>query len=146
MIRLQGELTNSGNISETVKSVRCLMKELRVLYNMDDDEVFAFAKRIQAPYDLLAQTKQMKRFPVLHFAAGGIVTSADAALLMQLGCNGVFVGSEIFDYEDAFNRVKGIVQAVKNYNDPHVFVETMMMGLKLGDNRIEDESFDTENV
>ncbi|XP_058734428.1 pyridoxal 5'-phosphate synthase-like subunit PDX1.2 [Vicia villosa] len=146
MIRLQGELTNSGNISETVKSVRCLMKELRVLYNMDDDEVFAFAKRIQAPYDLLAQTKQMKRLPVLHFAAGGIVTPADAALMMQLGCNGVFVGSEIFDYEDAFNRVKGIVQAVKNYNDPHVLVETMMMGVKLGDNRIEDGSFDTENV
>ncbi|CAI8600915.1 unnamed protein product [Vicia faba] len=140
MIRLQGELTNSGNISETVKSVRCLMKELRVLNNMDDDEVFNFAKKIEAPYDLLAQTKQMGRLPVLHFAAGGIVTPADAALMMQLGCNGVVVGSEIFDYEDAFNRVKGIVQAVRNFNDPHVLIETMMMGLNLGDNRIEDGS------
>ncbi|CAL5210707.1 unnamed protein product [Lathyrus oleraceus] len=148
IIRLQGELTNSGNISETVKSVRCLKKELRVLSNMDDDEVFTFAKKIEAPYDLLAQTKQMRRLPVLHFASGGITTPADAALMMQLGCNGVFVGSEIFDYGDAFNRVKGIVQAVRNYNDPHALAEAMMIGLNLGgdgDNRIEDGSFDDED-
>ncbi|CAK8574759.1 unnamed protein product [Lathyrus sativus] len=147
MIRLQGELTNSGNISETVKSIRCLKKELRILSNMDDDEVFTFAKKIDAPYDLLAETKRVNRLPVLYFAAGGIVTPADAALMMQLGCNGVFVGSEIFDYEDAVNRVKGIVQAVRNYNDPHVLAE-IMMGLNLGgdgDNRIEDGSSDDDD-
>ncbi|CAJ2656144.1 unnamed protein product [Trifolium pratense] len=131
MIRIQGELTNLGNVSETVTHVRCLMKELRVLSNMDEDEVFTFAKKIEAPYDLVAQTKQMGRLPVVHFAAGGIVTPADAALMMQLGCHGVFVGSEVFGYEDCFKRVKGIVQAVRNYNDPHVLVETMM-GLNLG--------------
>ncbi|WJX48892.1 Pyridoxal 5'-phosphate synthase-like subunit PDX1.2 [Trifolium repens] len=141
MIRIQGELTNSGNVSETVKHVRCLMKELRILSNMDDDEVFTFVKKIEAPYDLVAQTKQMGRLPVVHFAAGGIVTPADAALMMQLGCHGVFVGSEIFGYDDCFKRVKGIVQAVRNYNDPHVLIETMM-GLNLdGDDgdRIENE-------
>jgi pyridoxal 5'-phosphate synthase pdxS subunit len=108
---------------------------------MDDDEVFTFAKKIEAPYDLVAQTKQMGRLPVVHFAAGGIVTPADAALMMQLGCHGVFVGSEVFGYVDCFKRVKGIVQAVRNYNDPHVLIETMM-GLNLdGDDgdRIENE-------
>ncbi|XP_004506848.1 pyridoxal 5'-phosphate synthase-like subunit PDX1.2 [Cicer arietinum] len=153
MIRIQGELSNSGNVSETVKNVRCLMKELRVLSNMDDDEVFAFAKKIEAPYDLVAQTKQMGRLPVVHFAAGGIVTPADAALMMQLGCHGVFVGPEVFGYGNGFKRVRGIVQAVRNYNDPHVLVETMM-GLNLGgdgdddDDRIENVPFgaDNENV
>lgn len=142
MIRIQGEVKNSGNIAKTVMHVRCLMKELRVLSNMDNDEVFAFAKRIEAPYDIVAQTKQMGRLPVVHFAAGGIVTPADAALMMQLGCHGVFVGAEVFGYEDCFKRVKGIVQAVRNYNDPHVLVE-IMMGLNLGggddDDRVENE-------
>ena len=142
MIRIQGDVKNSGNIAKTVMHVRCLMKELRVLSNMDDDEVFTFAKRIQAPYDIVAQTKQMGRLPVVHFAAGGIVTPADAALMMQLGCHGVFVGAEVFGYEDCFKRVKGIVQAVRNYNDPNVLVE-IMMGVNLGggddDDRVENE-------
>lgn len=145
MIRIQGDLSGSGNIAETVKNVRSVMGELRALSNMDEDEVFAFAKKIEAPYDLVAQTKQMGRLPVVHFAAGGIVTPADAALMMQLGCHGVFVGSEVFNCEDPFKRVRGIIQAVRNYNDPHVLVESMA-NLNLGDDMIEMEPFVAANV
>ncbi|CAL0335306.1 unnamed protein product [Lupinus luteus] len=145
MIRTQGDLEGSGNIVETVKNVRSVMGDVRVLSSMDEDEVFAFSKKIEAPYDLVVQTKQLGRLPVVNFAAGGIVTPADAALMMQLGCDGVFVGSEVFDSPNPFKRVRGIVQAVRHYNDPHVLVETSfglslddeMEGLNLGDNRIE---------
>ncbi|XP_062089352.1 pyridoxal 5'-phosphate synthase-like subunit PDX1.2 [Humulus lupulus] len=143
MVRTQGDLTGSGNISETVRSLRSIMGEIRVLNNMDEDEVFAFSKKIAAPYDLVAQTKQMGRLPVVQFAAGGIVTPADAALMMQLGCDGVFVGSEIFNSSDPYKRVRGIIQAVGHYNDPHVLVETStgladaMAGLNLNEDRIE---------
>ncbi|TKY64494.1 Pyridoxal 5'-phosphate synthase subunit PDX1.2 [Spatholobus suberectus] len=123
MIRIQGELMGYGNVDETVKSVRCLMGEWRALRSMKEDEVFAFSKEIEAPYDMVAQTKQMGMLPVVHFAAGGIVTPADAALMMQLGCHGVFVGSEVFACEDPLQHVMSIVQAVRNYNDPRVLVE-----------------------
>ncbi|XVF26742.1 hypothetical protein REPUB_Repub14bG0044500 [Reevesia pubescens] len=124
MIRTQGDLLGTGNIAETVKNVRSVMGEIRILNNMDEDEVFAFSKKISAPYDLVAQTKQMGRLPVVHFAAGGIVTPADAALMMQFGCDGVFVGSEVFDNcSDPYKRVRGIIEAVRHYNDPHVLVE-----------------------
>ncbi|XP_022721426.1 pyridoxal 5'-phosphate synthase-like subunit PDX1.2 [Durio zibethinus] len=124
MIRTQGDLLGTGNIVETVKNVRSVMGEVRILNNMDEDEVFSFSKKIAAPYDLVAQTKQMGRLPVVHFAAGGIVTPADAALMMQLGCDGVFVGSEVFDNcSYPYKRVRGIVEAVRHYNDPHVLVE-----------------------
>ncbi|KAJ1388784.1 Ribulose-phosphate binding barrel [Sesbania bispinosa] len=145
MIRIQGDLVGLGNIADTVKNVRSLMGELRALSNMDEDEVFTFAKKIEAPYDLVAQTKQMGRLPVVHFAAGGIVTPADAALMMQLGCHGVFVGCEVFRCQDPFERVRGIIQAVRHYNDPHVLVETScgftgaMADLNLGGDRIEME-------
>ncbi|XP_015938405.1 pyridoxal 5'-phosphate synthase-like subunit PDX1.2 [Arachis duranensis] len=144
MVRTQGDLTGSGNVAEVVKNVRSVMGDIRILTNMDDDEVFAFSKKIEAPYDLVAQTKQMGRLPVVHFAAGGIVTPADAALMMQLGCDGVFVGSEIFQFEDPYKRVRGIVQAVRHYNDLHVLVETScgltraMADLNLNGDRIED--------
>ncbi|KAE8718402.1 putative pyridoxal 5'-phosphate synthase subunit PDX1 [Hibiscus syriacus] len=101
-----------------------VMSEIRILNNMDEDEVFAFSKKIAAPYDLVAQTKQMGRLPVVHFATGGIVTPADAALMMQLGCDGIFLGSEVFDNcSDPYNRVRAIVEAVRHYNDPHVLVD-----------------------
>lgn len=143
MIRIQGDLLNSGNIVETVKNVRSLMGDIRILNNMDEDEVFTFAKKIAAPYDLVAQTKQMGRLPVVQFAAGGVVTPADAALMMQLGCDGVFVGSEVFECSDPYKKVRGIVQAVRHYNDPHVLVESScgledaMAGINLSDDRIE---------
>ncbi|XP_048491840.1 pyridoxal 5'-phosphate synthase-like subunit PDX1.2 [Beta vulgaris subsp. vulgaris] len=124
MIRTQGDLSGSGNIAETVGNVRKIMGHVRMLNNMDDDEVFTFAKNIGAPYDLVAQTKQMGRLPVVHFASGGIVTPADAALMMQLGCDGVFIGVEVFDgVSDPFKRVRAIVEAVRNYNDPAVLVD-----------------------
>lgn len=143
MIRTQGELIGSGNIAETVRNVRSVMGQIRTVSNMDEDEVFAFSKKIEAPYDLVAQVKQMRRLPVVHFAAGGIVTPADAALMMQLGCDGVFVGSEVFDCSDPYKRVRGIIQAVGHYNDPNVLVESCyglaeaMEGLNSSDDRIE---------
>lgn len=97
IVRTQGDLSGSGNVAMAVKNVRSVMGQIRLLNNMDDDEVFAFSKEIQAPYDLVAQTKQMGRLPVVQFASGGIVTPADAALMMQLGCDGVFVGSDVLD-------------------------------------------------
>ncbi|KAJ0724753.1 putative pyridoxal 5'-phosphate synthase (glutamine hydrolyzing) [Helianthus annuus] len=123
MIRTQGDRSGSGNIAETVKHVRDVMGKIRVLTNMDEDEVFTFAKELGAPYDILAQTKQMGRLPVVHFASGGIVTPADAALMMQLGCDGVFVGSEVFNSVDPYKSVRAIVQAVRNYNDAHILAK-----------------------
>lgn len=143
MIRIQGDFFRSGNIIDTVRNVRKVMGKIRVLTNMDEDEVFATAKELAAPYDVLAQTKQMGRLPVVHFAAGGIVTPADAALMMQLGCDGVFVGSEIYNCLDPYRRVRAIVQAVRNYNDAHILAETSsglndaMAGLSLNEDRVE---------
>lgn len=143
LIRTQGDLKGSGNIVDTVRSVRKVMGQIRVLNNMDEDEVFAFSKQIQAPYDIVAQTKQMGRLPVVHFAAGGIATPADAALMMQLGCDGVFLGTEVFDSLDPYKKVRAIVQAVRNYNDPLELaqassgLEDGMAGLNLDGNRVE---------
>ncbi|CAI9773613.1 unnamed protein product [Fraxinus pennsylvanica] len=143
MIRSQGDLMGSGNVVETVRSVRKVMGEIRRLNNMDDDEVFAFSKQIIAPYDIVVQTKQMGRLPVVHFAAGGIVTPADAALMMQLGCDGVFLGPEVLSSADPYKRVRAIVQAVRSYNDPVELaqassgLEDAMAGLNLSENRVE---------
>ncbi|KAL6495898.1 Pyridoxal 5'-phosphate synthase-like subunit PDX1.2 [Orobanche gracilis] len=143
LIRTQGELIESGNIAKTVRGLRKVMGEIRVLNNMDDDEVFAFSKRIQAPYDIVAQTKQMGRLPVVHFASGGISTPADAALMMQLGCDGVFVGLEVFDCLEPYKKVRAIVHAVRMYNDPFELaqasscLEDSVAGLNLDGNRVE---------
>lgn len=143
LIRTQGDLRGSGNVVETVGNVRKVMGDIRVLNNMDEDEVFTFSKKIQAPYDIVAQTKQMGRLPVVHFAAGGIVTPADAALMMQLGCDGVFLGSDVFDCPDPYKKVRAIVQAVRNYNDPVILAEASsgledaLAGLNLSENRVE---------
>ncbi|XP_027126383.1 pyridoxal 5'-phosphate synthase-like subunit PDX1.2 [Coffea arabica] len=143
LIRTQGDLRGSGNIVETVGNVRKVMGDIRILNNMDDDEVFTFSKKIQAPYDIVAQAKQMGRLPVVHFAAGGIVTPADAALMMQLGCDGVFLGSDVFNCPDPYKRVRAIVQAVRNYNDPVILAEASsaledtLAGLNLSENRVE---------
>ncbi|KAE8696083.1 kinesin motor family protein [Hibiscus syriacus] len=114
-----------------------VMGEIRILNNMDEDEVFAFSKKIASPYELIVQTKQMGRLPAVQFAAGGIVSPADAALMMQLGCDGVFVGSEVFDNSsDSYKRVRGIVEVVRHYNDHHVLVDNSC-GLNAGEERIE---------
>ncbi|XP_057535928.1 pyridoxal 5'-phosphate synthase-like subunit PDX1.2 [Amaranthus tricolor] len=142
MIRTQGDYSGSGNIAQTVGNIRKTMGHIRVLNNMDDDEVFTFAKKIGAPYDLVAQTKQMGRLPVVHFASGGIYTPADAALVMQLGCDGVFIGPEVFDGEDPFKRIRAIVEAVRNYNDPVILADVCsglsdsMARMNINDNRV----------
>ncbi|WOH10767.1 hypothetical protein DCAR_0730237 [Daucus carota subsp. sativus] len=143
MIRTQGEGMKLGDIVETVGSVRRVMGDIRVLSNMDDDEVFAFSKRIGAAYDIVAQTKQMGRLPVMHFACGGIVTPADAALMMQLGCDGVFVGPEVFACGNPYKKVRAIVQAVRNHTDPRVLAEVSsgfneaMPRFNVNENRVE---------
>ncbi|CAH8265145.1 unnamed protein product [Arabidopsis lyrata] len=139
MIRTKGE-AGTGNVVEAVRHVRSVNGAIRLLRNMDDDEVFTFAKKIAAPYDLVVQTKELGRLPVVQFAAGGVATPADAALMMQLGCDGVFVGSGVFKSGDPVKRAKAIVQAVTNYRDAAVLAEVScglgeaMVGLNLDDN------------
>lgn len=96
--------------------------------------MFAYAKKIVAPYELVMQTKQLGRLPVVQFAAGGVATPADAALMMQLGCDGVFVGSRIFKSGDPAKRAKAIVQAVTNYRDAAVLAE---VSCGLGEAKVE---------
>lgn len=136
--------TRGSDVAGMVRSVRAVMGAIRALTSMDDDEVFAFAKRIGAPYDLVAQTKQMGRLPVVHFAAvsavgvAGDISPADAAMMFQLGCDGVFVGSEIFDCSDPGKRIEAIVRAVRHYNDPQILADAMEgLGLSLGDDRVQ---------
>lgn len=122
MIRTKGE-AGTGDIVEAVRHVRTLHREIKMVKNMDDDELFTFAKEIGAPLDLLLQTKKDGCLPVVNFAAGGIATPADAALCMQLGVDGVFVGSGIFKSSDPEKRARAIVKAVTHYKDPKVLAE-----------------------
>jgi pyridoxal 5'-phosphate synthase pdxS subunit len=122
MIRTKGE-AGTGNIVEAVRHIRTLHKEIRQLQQMDDDEVFTLAKEMGAPIDLLQQTKRDGKLPVVNFAAGGVATPADAALCMQLGVDGVFVGSGIFKSDCPEKRARAIVQAVTHFNNPKVLAE-----------------------
>jgi pyridoxal 5'-phosphate synthase pdxS subunit len=122
MIRTKGE-AGTGNVVEAVRHARTMNREIRRVQNMDEDEMFAFAKEIQAPYTLVRQTAELGRLPVVNFAAGGIATPADAALMMQLGVDGVFVGSGIFKSGDPAKRALAIVQATTHYNDPLVLAD-----------------------
>ena len=125
MIRTKGE-AGTGNVVEAVRHARTVMGEIRRLQTMDEDELFSYAKEIRAPYALVAETAKLGRMPVVNFAAGGVATPADAALMMQLGVDGVFVGSGIFKSGDPAKRAKAIVQAVTHYNDPDVLAEVSM--------------------
>jgi pyridoxal 5'-phosphate synthase pdxS subunit len=142
MIRTKGE-AGTGNVIEAVRHVRSVMGDIRALRSMDDDEVFTYAKSIAAPYDLVMQTKQLGRLPVVQFAAGGVATPADAALMMQLGCDGVFVGSGIFKSGDPARRARAIVQAVTHYSDPEILADISaglgeaMVGINLSDPNVE---------
>jgi pyridoxal 5'-phosphate synthase pdxS subunit len=118
-IRTKGE-AGTGDVVEAVRHARKVMGEIRRLQTMDDAEVFAFAKDIQAPYELVKETKELGRLPVVNFAAGGVATPADAALMMQLGMDGVFVGSGIFKSGNPAKRAKAIVEAVTHFNDPDI--------------------------
>jgi pyridoxal 5'-phosphate synthase pdxS subunit len=122
MIRTKGE-AGTGDVVEAVRHGRAVLSEIRRLTSMDETELFAYAKNIQAPYELVKETAQLGRLPVVNFAAGGVATPADAALMMQLGVDGVFVGSGIFKSGDPAKRAKAIVDAVTHYRDANVLLE-----------------------
>jgi len=110
-------------VVEAVRHMRTVTAEIRKAASMSEEELYAYAKEIGAPFDLLKETAKLGRLPVVNFAAGGVATPADAALMMQLGCDGVFVGSGIFKSGNAAVRAKAIVQAVTHYNDPKVLAD-----------------------
>ncbi len=122
MIRTKGE-PGTGNVVEAVRHMRMVAGELRRLLSLPGEEVPAFAKETGAPLELLHLVREKGRLPVVNFAAGGISTPADAALMMQLGCDGVFVGSGIFKSSNPARFAKAIVAATTNYNDPAVLAE-----------------------
>ncbi|MBI0584454.1 MAG: pyridoxal 5'-phosphate synthase lyase subunit PdxS [Methanomassiliicoccus sp.] len=119
MIRTKGE-AGTGNVVEAVRHQRVIMGKVRELKGMDGEELRTVAREIQAPYPLVREVAQLQRLPVINFAAGGIATPADAALMMQLGSDGVFVGSGIFKSNDPARRAKAIVEAVTHFDDPAV--------------------------
>jgi pyridoxal 5'-phosphate synthase pdxS subunit len=122
MIRTKGE-AGTGDIIEAVRHARAVLGEIRRLQGMPEEELMTFAKEIGAPYDLVKETRELGHLPVVNFAAGGIATPADAALMMQLGVDGVFVGSGIFKSGDPAKRGNAIVKAVTHYNDPAILAE-----------------------
>jgi pyridoxal 5'-phosphate synthase pdxS subunit len=122
MIRTKGE-AGTGNIVEAVRHMRAVWDDIRRLQNMPEDELMAAAKQLGAPYELVKEVHDTGRLPVVNFAAGGVATPADAALMMQLGADGVFVGSGIFKSEDPAPRARAVVKAVTHYNDPKIIAE-----------------------
>ncbi|ACK42758.1 MULTISPECIES: pyridoxal 5'-phosphate synthase lyase subunit PdxS [Dictyoglomus] len=122
MIRTKGE-AGTGNVVEAVRHMRQIMDEIRSLVLLPDEELVAKAKELGAPLDLIIETKKLGRLPVVNFAAGGIATPADAALMMHLGADGVFVGSGIFKSKNPRKRARAIVLAVTYYDDPYVLAE-----------------------
>jgi pyridoxal 5'-phosphate synthase pdxS subunit len=122
MIRTKGE-AGTGDVVEAVRHARTVMGEIRRLQNLPEEELMAFAKEIGAPYELVVQTRLEGRMPVVNFAAGGIATPADASLMMQLGVDGVFVGSGIFKSSDPAKRANAIVKATTHFNDPYILAE-----------------------
>ncbi len=122
MIRTKGE-AGTGDVVEAVRHARTVLGEIRTLQNLPEEEVMAFSKEIGAPYELVLETRTLGRMPVVNFAAGGIATPADAALMMQIGVDGVFVGSGIFKSGDPARRAAAIVKATTHYNDPQVLAE-----------------------
>jgi pyridoxal 5'-phosphate synthase pdxS subunit len=136
MIRTKGE-AGTGNVVEAVRHARTVLGEMRRLQGLPEEELMAAAKELQAPYDLVVEVARTAKLPVVNFAAGGIATPADAALMMQLGVDGVFVGSGIFKSEDPARRAAAIVKATTHYSDPRIIAEvsrglgTAMPGIEL---------------
>ncbi len=122
MIRTKGE-AGTGDVVEAVRHARTVLGEIRRLQNMPPEELMTYAKNIGAPYALVQEVRELGRLPVVNFAAGGIATPADAALMMQLGVDGVFVGSGIFKSGNPAKRAAAIVKAVTHYNDPAILAE-----------------------
>jgi pyridoxal 5'-phosphate synthase pdxS subunit len=122
MIRTKGE-AGTGDVVEAVRHARTVLGDIRRLTTMADEELMSYAKEIGAPYELVKETKELGRMPVVNFAAGGVATPADAALMMQLGVDGVFVGSGIFKSGDPARRAAAIVKAVTHYQDANILAE-----------------------
>lgn len=137
MIRTKGE-AGTGNVVEAVRHMRAVMDEMRKLKSMAEEELSAAAKELQAPFDLVLEVHRTGRLPVVNFAAGGIATPADAALMMHLGAEGVFVGSGIFKSSSPETFAKAIVRATTHYQDPAIIAEVSkslgaaMPGLEIG--------------
>ncbi len=138
MIRTKGE-AGTGNVVEAVRHARSVLGAIRRLTVMAPEEMMAYAKEIGAPHSLVVETAKLGRLPVVNFAAGGVATPADAALMMQLGVDGVFVGSGIFKSGDPAKRANAIVQAVTHYNNPEILAEVSrnlgepMVGINIDD-------------
>lgn len=122
MLRTKGE-AGTGNVVEAVRHARTVQAEIRRLKSLSKDELFVAAKELQCPYELVKEVAETGKLPVVNFAAGGVATPADAALMMQLGLDGVFVGSGIFKSQNPEARARAIVQAVTHYNDPKTLME-----------------------
>ncbi len=122
MIRTKGE-AGTGNVIEAVKHMRTITNEINEVLTSDTNQLVALSKKFRAPLNVLEMIKELGKLPVVNFAAGGIATPADAALMMQLGCDGVFVGSGIFKSGDPAERAEAIVVATTNYNDPKVLAD-----------------------
>jgi pyridoxal 5'-phosphate synthase pdxS subunit len=141
MIRTKGE-AGTGDVVEAVRHARAVNGEIRRIKAMDEDELFTYAKNIQAPYALVKETAELGRLPVVNFAAGGVATPADAALMMQLGVDGVFVGSGIFKSGDPAKRAKAIVEATTHYNNPDILAKVSralgepMVGISVGPDQV----------
>ena len=122
MIRTKGE-AGTGNVVEAVRHMRTITNQLNEVISCDENQLVALSKKYGAPLNVLEQIKELNKLPVVNFAAGGIATPADAALMMQLGCDGVFVGSGIFKSGDPAERAEAIVIATTNFNDPKILGE-----------------------
>jgi pyridoxal 5'-phosphate synthase pdxS subunit len=122
MIRTKGE-AGTGDVVEAVRHARSVLGEIRRLQSLRKEELMAYAKEIGAPYELVVETRELGKLPVVNFAAGGVATPADAALMMQLGVDGVFVGSGIFKSGNPAKRGAAIVKAVTHFEDPHILAE-----------------------
>lgn len=125
MIRTKGE-AGTGDVIEAVRHMQTVNQQIAKASKMSEPELRAFSRELGVSYDLLKETAKLGRLPVVNFAAGGIATPADAALMMQMGCDGVFVGSGIFKSGDAAKRAKAIVQATTHFRDPKVLAEVSM--------------------
>ena len=144
MIRTKGE-PGTGDVVEAVRHARAVLGQIRALRNTPDEELMALAKELGAPYELVKETKALGALPVVNFAAGGIATPADAALMMQLGVDGVFVGSGIFKSGDPAKRAHAIVKATTHFRDPQILAEVSrnlgepMVGRQVRDIPIEEQ-------
>ena len=138
MIRTKGE-AGTGNVIEAVKHMRSMTDGINKIKTSDQNELMSLAKEVRAPFDVVKEINELGKLPVVNFAAGGIATPADAALMMQLGCDGVFVGSGIFKSGDPKERAEAIVIATTNYNDPEKLIEVSknlgepMVGINIDD-------------